>query len=401
MVLSYSTHPLTEQRHISVPSLSFLWLEITGMCNLACAHCYAGSSPQGTHGRMVPSDWERVILQAASLGCKHVQFIGGEPTVYPSLPQLIRLAVHEGMNVEVYTNLVSIKPELWDIFRECHVHIATSFYSVHPTIHEKLTHGKGNFAKTVDNMARTVALGLPLRVGIIEMHPDQDVKETEQYIRNLGISRVSRDRVRSVGRGKAYIQVEDPRNALCGACARGKVCVVPSGDVYPCVFSRWLKMGNVVKTPLRDIITGDTMTQTRQQLTLFFLKRDQRRRQDPCTPDNDACAPEATRAQDPCTPDNDACTPELARMQSVFPCMPETEHYLKTQDLSTLLRTQIGCEPYECNPNCEPGQSGCNPDNQGCPPTNLCVPDFKDPCPPAQPCPPDRESCPPEWDENN
>lgn len=30
--------------------LRFLWLEITGRCQLACAHCYADSGPTGTHG---------------------------------------------------------------------------------------------------------------------------------------------------------------------------------------------------------------------------------------------------------------------------------------------------------------------------------------------------------------
>jgi hypothetical protein len=32
--------------------LSFLWLEITGRCQLACRHCYAESGPRGTHGSM-------------------------------------------------------------------------------------------------------------------------------------------------------------------------------------------------------------------------------------------------------------------------------------------------------------------------------------------------------------
>jgi MoaA/NifB/PqqE/SkfB family radical SAM enzyme len=50
--------------------LTFVWLEITGKCQLQCSHCYADSGPSGTHGRMSTPDWLRVIDQAAGLGVK-------------------------------------------------------------------------------------------------------------------------------------------------------------------------------------------------------------------------------------------------------------------------------------------------------------------------------------------
>ncbi|MGW9044685.1 radical SAM protein [Streptomyces lydicus] len=86
----------------------FAWLEITGFCNLACRHCYAGSSPQGTHGTMTPADWQRVIDELAALGVRDVQFIGGEPTLHPDLPHFIHHARGRGMRVEVFSNLTHI-----------------------------------------------------------------------------------------------------------------------------------------------------------------------------------------------------------------------------------------------------------------------------------------------------
>jgi len=42
--------------------LSFLWLEITEKCNLACSHCYAESGPLGDlYGKMSYANWCRVI----------------------------------------------------------------------------------------------------------------------------------------------------------------------------------------------------------------------------------------------------------------------------------------------------------------------------------------------------
>ncbi len=42
---------------------------------------------------MTPEDWERVIDQAAALGVETVQYIGGEPTLDPDLPRLVRYAL--------------------------------------------------------------------------------------------------------------------------------------------------------------------------------------------------------------------------------------------------------------------------------------------------------------------
>ena len=51
------TSPLkTPDPDTSVPPLRFLWLEITGKCQLECTHCYADSGPKGTHGTMATRD---------------------------------------------------------------------------------------------------------------------------------------------------------------------------------------------------------------------------------------------------------------------------------------------------------------------------------------------------------
>ncbi len=341
--------------------LNFLWLEITGKCNLACAHCYASSSPRGNHGKMQCKDWERVLVQASELHCRSVQFIGGEPTTHPDLVHLLSIASSLGMDIEVYTNLVHMTSALWNAFQAYHVRVATSFYSARSQVHEEITRGQNSFQKTVRNIEQVIASGLPLRVGLVEMRPDQAIEDAELFLRNLGVDRIRKDTVRSVGRGETYIQVEQPEQALCGACAYGKACIVPSGCVYPCVFARWLNMGSVLESSLHAIIASKKMTQTRQRLNVFFIER----------------------------------------YQLGSNCMPRTEPYLLTQDLSEVLETNRRCDPFQCDPNCEPGQSGCNPDIQGCDPTHLCLPDLSS-CAPEKypPCAPDKEQCPPDWDSD-
>ena len=88
--------------------LRFLWLEITRRCQLSCEHCYADSGPMGNHGSMTIAQWRDIIDQADDLGVKDVQFIGGEPTLHPGLIQLISHSLARGMEVEVFSNLVTI-----------------------------------------------------------------------------------------------------------------------------------------------------------------------------------------------------------------------------------------------------------------------------------------------------
>lgn len=346
-------------------ALNFLWLEITGKCNLSCAHCYAGSSPAGNHGQMTTQAWERVIQQAARMGCKSIQFIGGEPTTHPDLVQFIQLATELEMQIEVYSNLVSVKSKHWDTFQDCQVRLATSFYSLHQDVHEQITGVRYSHAKTIANIQQALALDLPLRVGLVDMVDNQDVDETKQFLTNLGVDRIRVDRMREVGRGADVIQVVNPNDALCGACARGRAAVVPSGDVYPCVFSRHLTIGNVLNHSLGEIVAGEKMHATRTKLAKFFFKKFSKRHSDP----------------DPCIPDGPGSE-----------CMPDSASYMQTQDLTSLLHY---CEPHECDPNCEPGE--CNPDL--CQPSHTCIPDFKDPCNPVAPCSPDKESCSPEWNK--
>ncbi|MGH3921758.1 MAG: radical SAM protein [Pseudonocardiaceae bacterium] len=96
--------------------LPFLWLEITGKCQLACEHCYAGSGPTGTHGTLATSDWIRVIDEARQLGVQMIQLIGGEPTLHSDLPVLIRHGLDQGIAVEVLTNLAHVGEKLWKVF---------------------------------------------------------------------------------------------------------------------------------------------------------------------------------------------------------------------------------------------------------------------------------------------
>jgi MoaA/NifB/PqqE/SkfB family radical SAM enzyme len=254
---------------VDLNDLSFLWLEITGTCQLRCAHCYAESGPGGTHGVMDPADWDSVIDQAAGLGVEMVQFIGGEPTLHRSLPQFVNRALGCGMKVEVFSNLVHVSPDLWEVFSLPGVHLATSYYSDHPDQHEAITKGRGSYLRTKANIGEALRRSIPLRVGLIDLADGQRVEQARRELAELGVDgEVRVDQLRQVGRGARTLTPDTSQ--LCGHCGQGKVAIGPDGSVWPCVFSRWMQVGNVRVDPLTDILNGPVLAAAIAELEQQF-----------------------------------------------------------------------------------------------------------------------------------
>jgi MoaA/NifB/PqqE/SkfB family radical SAM enzyme len=232
-------------------SSPFVALEVSGRCQLRCTHCYAESGPEGTHGRMATADWMRVIDDAAKLGAPLVQLIGGEPTLHPDLAVLVEQALDRRMEVEVYTNLVSIPAGLWPVLERPGVRLATSWYAPTSDGHDAVTGRIGSHDRTLRNIMEARRRGIPVRVGVILVREGQDVDGAASEMRAVGAERVRIDRMREVGRG---IRIGQPGvEQLCGRCADGRLAVSPDGDVWPCVFARWLVVGNILDRSLGDV----------------------------------------------------------------------------------------------------------------------------------------------------
>lgn len=241
----------------AINRLNFAWLEVTGLCNEFCDHCYADSSPKGTHGTMTVRDWKRTIGQLADMGTRDVQFIGGEPTLYPHVNELIRYAHNVGLSVEVFSNMTHIRQELWETFTDCGVKLATSYYSDSPEDHDGVTKLRGSHRRTRANIEKALSLNIPLRGGVVAVQQGQRVQEAARDLTSLGVEQVGGDRTRAFGRGSrgAAPAIAD----LCGHCAHEKCAIGPNGDVWPCVLGRFLTIGNVRETPIAEIWSGDRM----------------------------------------------------------------------------------------------------------------------------------------------
>jgi len=230
-------------------SLDFLWLELTRKCNLRCEHCYADSEPSlDLRGPMTFDRWKTVLAEARALGCERVQFIGGEVLLVPYLEQLISEARAIGFAfIEVYTNATAVTSSTIEYFKKYSVSVASSFYSCNASVHDQITHRRGSWQKTVSALTRLKAADLSIRVGVIALPSNApDVDAAVSFVRDLGISDVGIDHVRSIGRAKELRPAVGYFEELCGQCGRNRLCITVDGEVLPCIMARSTTLGNYI-----------------------------------------------------------------------------------------------------------------------------------------------------------
>lgn len=252
---------------------------------------------------MTAADWRRVIDQAASLGVRMVQFIGGEPTLHPELPGFVDRALMAGVEVEVFSNLVHVTPALWETFRRPGVRLACSYYSDDSAQHASVTGWPGSHARTRANIVEALRRSIPLRVGVVDLGAGQRADQAMAELVALGVTDVGYDRLRQIGRG---VRDQQPSvDQLCGHCASDVLAISSTGEVWPCVFSRWLPLGNVLSAPLAEILASEELRDVRDRLAEHFDPV-----QMPCVPRmcDPQCGPN-------CSP---ACSPQGSRQ----PCRP-------------------------------------------------------------------------------
>lgn len=266
-------------------------------------------------------DWTRVIDEAAELGCRSMQFIGGEPLLYPELDELIDVANNRGFEfIEVFTNATAVTPKRAEQFARWNVHVACSVYAADANTHDRVTAKPGSFDRTVAGLTNLARKSVPIRIGFIEMEANRgEFDRTRAFLSSIGIERVSMDSVREFGRGEAI--AEGPRAdskfaGLCGQCSRGRLCVTNTGEVYPCIMSRTFPVGDVLDGGLRNVFHGHPIRDFRTEMDAEIWGAspacEPKNMQDcnPTTTPCMVCGPGACRPDwNPCVPEVPSCGP--------------------------------------------------------------------------------------------
>jgi MoaA/NifB/PqqE/SkfB family radical SAM enzyme len=294
------TNPtLAEARQTPASGIFSVECELTARCQLQCSHCCTLSGPKAGTGTMTDDEWRTVVDDIAELGIPGIQFIGGEPTLHPSLIPLIGHSRQRGLIVEVYSNLAHVRLALWDALTQDGVRLATSYYSDTPAQHDEITGVSSSHDRTRANIIEAVRRGIPLRAGIVRVLDGQRVDEAAAELRDLGVKQIQFDRARQVGRAADRSTTIPSVNELCGHCFHHRVAISPDGEVYGCILSRFLPTGNVKTESLRAILAGHRWSEARAAVPARVGRG--------CPPDDsDDCEPANTPA---CNPAHDLAPP--------------------------------------------------------------------------------------------
>ncbi len=250
---------------------------VTYRCNLRCAFCYAGSSPEREPGPG-PAVRRRIVERLAAWGVLEVALGGGEPTTIPDFAALLAAIRAAGLVANVTTNGTNHRPE---VVRALAEHAGVVHLSADRPEHLDAARGAGVFAKLRQTAAALAGAGARLGVNLL-LTPEnvRDLRRSLEAAVDLGARSITLLRpkggwaaahwpgfpgpgdLEAAAEGvrrftaerppvRLYVDttlrgewaglglLDDPEPDVLG-CGGGQrhVAVTPEGDVYPCSHAR-------------------------------------------------------------------------------------------------------------------------------------------------------------------
>lgn len=291
---------------------------MTYKCNLKCLHCYINASPQGDDG-LTKDEAINLVDQMAEIKIPLLIMSGGEPLMRRDFFEIAKYASKRGLKLALSTNGTLISKKVAEELKEIgFLYIGISLDSPYPEFHDKFRGVEGAFDLTVKGIKNAIEAGL--NVGLRFTITSRNIDQIDDYILlalNLGVKRITFYHISASGRGKelkdwmytpeqyrklmdklieyakelkgkieiettlapfdgiyiAKILAKDEKELEdylkfvenSGGCGRKMISIYPNGDVYPCQFIDFYKLGNVREKPLKEII---------QNIPDFFVNTD-------------------------------------------------------------------------------------------------------------------------------
>lgn len=154
------------------------FLVLTYACNNRCKWCYA--APAGFKPRVMSFETaDRVMDLMSELGVKDVGLIGGEPTVYPKVEELIKRAKAKGLRPTLYSNgRMLANKEFANKIAEAGpycVNVSVQCGSGDKEKHDATVGVKGAWEETTRGIDNCFRLGLRLGLETVLCHSDLGV----------------------------------------------------------------------------------------------------------------------------------------------------------------------------------------------------------------------------------
>jgi len=137
-------------------------IEFSRVCNFRCSYCYVAEKTE-CPDELSREEIRDVILQAKELGARKIIVLGGEPSIYPHLVEMLRFMGREGLEIEMFTNGSGITPELAAVLAEEKVRVVLKLNSRDEEVQDRLAGKKGAFGIINRALATLKEAGYPAK----------------------------------------------------------------------------------------------------------------------------------------------------------------------------------------------------------------------------------------------
>ncbi|KAA0252757.1 MAG: radical SAM protein [Acidobacteria bacterium] len=255
-------------------------LELTYACNWRCVFCY---NPRH-HDRspLTTGEWVALLGDLRELGILTVSLTGGEPLAHPGFLEIARAARSRGLAVRVLTNASLVDDTRAEAIAELlPAAVEVSVHGAVPATHDAATGRPGSFAAMWAGVDRLLSRGVRVTVKTpVTRLDEREVPGMIALVRGRGLPYVldlsitprddgdlsplafapTEEGMRAVLSLPEYPALRAARDRKPGepACGVGRIglAVDPEGNVFPCVQWRHVALGNVRRTPLRQMWRG-------------------------------------------------------------------------------------------------------------------------------------------------
>ena len=265
-------------------------IECSRLCNFRCSYCYVderGPNPN----ELSLEEIRDAVLQAKALGARKIIILGGEPSIYPQLRELLHFLAERELAIEIFTNGSGISAEMARLLAAKKARVVLKLNSRDPELQDRLAGRKGAHAIIMQALQNLRQAGYPAKElflalsTVICRQNIGELPELWRWLRHQGIEpyfevitpqanalendwlNVSGAELKALFTELAAIDRSDfgrhwePQPPLVGnRCMRHQVsCLVTAtGEVMPCV-GVTLAIGSIREQPLADILRSSSV----------------------------------------------------------------------------------------------------------------------------------------------
>ncbi|BBO92424.1 radical SAM/SPASM domain-containing protein [Desulfosarcina ovata] len=129
-------------RAASEKRLLTMEIEFSLRCNFHCPYCYVPTQRE-LDMELTPDEIRDVLVQARDLGARRIIILGGEPSIYPRIREMIDFILDHGMAVEMFTNGSGISADFAQWLHARRVRVVLKMNTFDPALQDRLAGREG------------------------------------------------------------------------------------------------------------------------------------------------------------------------------------------------------------------------------------------------------------------